>query len=178
MKPGTSAPPAARAATPDDAPAIAAIYSEGIADRTATFETRSRPAADVAAWFDGRHPIVVVAGAGGTVVGFAATFEYRPRACYAGVAEFSVYVARASRGQGVGRLAMVALIEAAEAAGLWKLVSRVFEDNEPSRRLLAGLGFRDVGIYRRHGRLDGRWRDVVIVERLLAAALDDRPADA
>ena len=162
-----------RAATPEDAAAIARIYSEGIEDRTATFETRPRTASDVVAWFDGRHPIVVVDEAGGTVVGFAATFEYRPRACYAGVAEFSVYVARAARGQGVGRLAMEALLEAAERAAIWKLVSRVFVENEPSRRLLADLGFREVGVYRRHGRLDGQWRDVVIVERLLPPALDD-----
>jgi phosphinothricin acetyltransferase len=166
----------ARAATPGDAAAIAGIYNEGIEDRTATFETRPRTASDVVAWFDHRHPIVVVDDAAGTVVGFAATFEYRPRACYSGVAEFSVYVARASRGQGVGRLAMEALVEAAEAAGLWKLVSRVFEDNEPSRRLLDHLGFREVGVYRRHGRLDGRWRDVVFVERLVAPALEDASA--
>ncbi len=164
-----------RAATPDDAAAIARIYSEGIEDRTATFETRPRTASDVAAWFDGRHPIVVVDEAGGTTVGFAATFEYRPRACYAGVAEFSVYVARAARGQGVGRLAMEALLEAAERAEIWKLVSRVFVENETSRRLLADLGFREVGVYQRHGRLDGRWRDVVIEERLLPPALDDEP---
>ncbi len=70
---------------------------------------------------------------------------------------------------------MEALIAAAQGAALWKLVSRVFVDNEPSRRLLADLGFREVGVYERHGRLDGRWRDVVIVERLLPAALDRAP---
>ena len=165
-----------RAATPGDAAAIARIYSEGIEDRIATFETRPRTATDVAAWFDGRHPMVVVDDHDGNVLGFAATFEYRPRACYAGVAEFSVYVARASRGKGVGRLAMEALIEAAGPAGLWKLVSRVFVENEASRRLLVDFGFREVGVYRRHGRLDGRWRDVVIVELLLPSALDEAPS--
>ena len=175
--PASAGRPAAspRSATPRDAAAIARIYSEGIEDRIATFETRPRSASEIEAWFDGRHPIVVVEDAGGTVVGFAATFDYRPRAAYAGVAEFSVYVARAARGQGIGRIAMEALIAAGDGAGLWKLVSRVFVDNEPSRRLLADLGFREVGVYRRHGRLDGRWRDVVIVERLLAAALDEAP---
>jgi len=168
----------ARAATADDAAAIARIYNEGIAERTSTFETRLRAASDIAAWFDGRHPIVVVDDADGTVLGFAATFEYRPRACYAGVAEFSVYVALPARGQGVGRLAMEALLEAAEGAALWKLLSRVFVENEPSRRLLADLGFREVGVYRRHGRLDGQWRDVVIVERLLPPTLDDAPPGA
>ena len=167
--------PAARSATQQDAAAIAQIYSEGIADRIATFETRPRTASDIAAWFDGRHPIVVVDDPAGSVVGFAATFQYRPRAAYAGVAEFSVYVARAYRGRGIGRVAMDALIEEAGRAGLWKLVSRVFVENQASRRLLADLGFREVGVYRRHGRLDGRWRDVVIVERLLPAALEDDP---
>ncbi len=167
----------ARPAGPADAAVIAAIYSAGIAERIATFETRPRTAADVAAWFDGRHPIVVVESAG-AVVGFAATFAYRPRACYDGVAEFSVYVAPAERGRGVGRLAMEALLAGAGEARLWKLVSRVFAENEASLRLLQGLGFREVGVYERHGRLDGRWHDVVIVERLLAAAFDSEAGQA
>ena len=165
----------ARTATRGDAAAIARIYTEGIEDRVATFEIRPRTASDIEAWFDGRHPIIVVGDPAGAVTGFAATFEYRPRAAYAGVAEFSVYVARALRGHGIGRVAMTALIEEAGRAGLWKLVSRVFLDNEASRRLLADLGFREVGVYRRHGFLDGRWRDVVIVERLLPPALEDDP---
>jgi phosphinothricin acetyltransferase len=155
-----------RAATPGDAPAIAQIYNQGIEDRVATFETQPRSAEDVGAWFDGIHPIVVVEE-GDAIVAFAATFAYRPRACYAGVAEFSVYVARAGRGRGAGRLAMEALIGAAEAAGFWKLVSRVFPENAPSLALLRSLGFREVGIYEKHARLDGVWRDVVIVERLI-----------
>ncbi len=158
-----------RRATRRDAAAIARIYSEGIAERIATFETRARTPADVEAWFDDRHPIVVVEEAG-AVVAFAATSAYRPRSCYDGVAEFSVYVAQSSRGRGHGRRAMDALLRAAEAGGYWKLVSRVFVENDASRRLLGSLGFREVGVYERHGRLDGRWRDVVIVERLLPAA--------
>lgn len=155
-----------RPATPADAAAIAAIYNEGIADRVATFETEPRTEAQVAAWFGGRHPIVV-AEEGGRVVAFAATSSYRPRACYDGVAEFSIYVARGARGRGAGRAALSALIEAAGAAGFWKLVSRVFPENAASRALCGSLGFRDVGTYRKHARLDGRWRDVVIVERLI-----------
>ncbi len=106
---------------------------------------------------------------GGEVIAFAATSAYRPRACYAGIGEFSVYAAREARGRGAGRLAMEALIEAAEAAGFWKLLSRVFVENAPSRALLRSLGFREVGIYEKHAQLDGVWRDVVIVERLLPA---------
>src|ERR1043166_7430099 len=134
----------ARPATTADAPAVARIYNEGIEDRVATFETRPRSAADVAAWLDGVHPVIVVEH-GGDVVAFAATSNYRPRECYAGIAEFSVYVARNGRGLGGG--AMEALIDAAEAAGFWKLVSRVIVENVASRALLRTLGFREVGTY-------------------------------
>jgi phosphinothricin acetyltransferase len=157
-----------RRATPGDAEAIARIYNQGIADRVATFETAPRSAADVRAWFDGAHPIVVVEDEQ-AIVAFASTSTYRPRACYAGIAEFSVYVGREARGRGAGRLAMQALLAEAEQAGLWKLLSRVFVENDASRRLLRSLGFREVGIYEKHGRLDGAWRDVVIVERLIEA---------
>jgi phosphinothricin acetyltransferase len=157
----------ARAATPEDAPAIARIYNEGMADRVATFETRPRTADDVRAWFDGVHPIVVVE-AEGEVIAFGATSTYRPRDCYAGVAEASLYVARSARGRGAGRMAMDALIDAAARAGFWKLLSRIFVENEASRALCRKMGFREVGIYEKHGQLDGVWRDVVIVERLIA----------
>jgi phosphinothricin acetyltransferase len=155
-----------RLATLADASAIAAIYNHGIDDRIATFETRPRSAEDVEAWFDDTHPIVVVQEAA-DVVAFASTSTYRPRSCYAGVAEFSVYVARTARRRGAGRLALQALLEAAAAAGFWKLVSRVFLENTASRALLRRLGFREVGIYEKHAQLDAVWRDVVIVERLL-----------
>jgi L-amino acid N-acyltransferase YncA len=155
-----------RPALLSDAAAIAAIYNEGIADRVATFETRPRSADDIVGWFDGTHPILV-AEENGQVIGFAATFIYRPRTCYAGIAEVSVYVARAARGHGVGRVALQALMDSAAKAGFWKLVSRVFPENVASRAMLRALGFRQVGIYEKHGQLDGIWRDVVIVERIL-----------
>jgi phosphinothricin acetyltransferase len=150
-----------------DASAIARIYNEGIDDRVATFETRHRTADDVVQWFDGRHPVVVIEGDTGEVIAFVATSTYRPRDCYAGIAEFSVYASRVTRGRGAGRMAMEALFAAAREAGFWKLVSRVFVENSASRALLRSVGFRDVGIYERHGQLDGVWRDVVIVEKLL-----------
>jgi L-amino acid N-acyltransferase YncA len=160
------------AATASDASAIAAIYNEGIDDRVGTFETRHRTPEDVRAWFDGRYPVVVVED-NGRVVAFASASTYRPRDCYAGIAEFSVYVARADRGRGYGRAALEALFAEAERRGFWKLVSRVFVENIASRELLKKTGFREVGIYRHHGRLDGAWRDVVIVEKLLGEAAHD-----
>ncbi len=122
---------------------------------------------DIARWLDGEHPVVVVEEEDGRVVAFAATFSYRPRACYSGIAETSVYVAREARGRGAGRLALSALIDAARTEGYWKLVSRIFPENRASRALVRSLGFREVGVYEKHGQLDGQWRDVVIVERLL-----------
>ena len=159
-------PMTTREAVIADAEEIARIYNEGIEDRVATFETRFRSAADIGKWFAGGHPAVVVED-DGRIVGFAATSEYRPRDCYAGIAEVSLYVERASRRRGAGRVAMLALIEEAGKAGFWKLVSRVFVENRASRALVATLGFREVGIYEKHGKLDGTWRDVVIVERLI-----------
>jgi len=160
-----------RPATAADAEAIARIYNEGIDDRVATFETRRRSPDDVAGWFDGRHPIVVVHD-GDAVIAFASTSPYRPRDCYAGIAEFSVYTGREARGRGAGRLAMEALEHAAAGAGFWKLVSRVFIENHASRSLLRSIGFREVGTYERHAQLDGEWRDVVIVEKLIGRTED------
>lgn len=167
----TAAALTTRPATPDDAAAMADIYNEGIVDRIATFETNPRSAADLAGWFDGKHPIVAVIDQGGQVVGYAATFSYADRCCYAGIAEFSVYVRRSHRGQGVGALAMNALIAEATKAGFWKLLSRVFVENKASLGLLRSVGFREVGVHEKHGKLDGVWRDVVAVERVIEANL-------
>ncbi len=156
-----------RPAVVQDAPAIARIYNEGIRDRGATFETRERTADEVLPWFgDPRHP-VLAAELEGRVVGWVAASTYRPRECYAGIAEFSVYVAGEARGRRVGDALMAAFIPACQAAGLWKVLSRIFPENTASRALCARHGFREVGVYERHAQLDGAWRDVVIVERLL-----------
>ncbi len=159
-----------RLAIPDDAAAIARIYNHGIEDRIATFETHPRSAEDVRQWFDNIHPIVAVED-NGEVIAFAATSTYRPRECYAGIVEFSVYVAREARRRGAGRAAMGALLHEAERHGFWKLVSRVFVENTASRALLREIGFREIGVYEKHGKLDGTWRDVVIVEYLIKSNL-------
>jgi len=161
-----------RVATEEDAEAIARIYNEGIADRIATFETESRVPSDIARGLREHAPRwpTVVVERDGKVIAWASASEYRARSCYAGVAEFSVYVARDARGTGAGRAAMEALVPECESRGIWKLLSRVFPENEASRRLLAKVGFREVGTYRRHARLDGAWRDTVIVERLIGEA--------
>jgi len=161
-----------RLARPEDAAAIAAIYNEGIADRVATFETEPRTTAQIAAQLADkgeRFPTVVVER-DGRVVAWATASAYRSRPAYAGVAEHSVYVARAARGTGAGRAALEAFCRVYAERGFWKILSRIFPENTASLGLHERCGFRVVGVYRRHAQLDGRWRDCVIVERLL----DDR----
>jgi phosphinothricin acetyltransferase len=161
-----------RLASANDAAAIAAIYNEGIADRIATFETEPRTPAQIAAQLADkgeRFPTVVVERAG-RVVAWAGAGAYRSRPAYAGVAEHSVYVARAARGTGAGRAALDALCRAYAERGFWKIVSRIFPENTASLALHERCGFRVVGVYERHGQLEGQWRDCVIVEKLLDGA--------
>ena len=162
-----------RTASVDDAAAIAEIYNQGIEDRVATFETELRSAEDQRAWLQaiaGRYP-AIVAQIDGEIIGWAAAGPYRDRECYRGIGEFSMYVRRDWRGRGVGDLLVAALITEAERLGLWKLLSRIFPFNEASRALCRKHGFREVGVYEKHARLDDRWLDVVIVERLISANL-------
>jgi len=163
-----------RPARLEDASAIARIYNQGIEERIATFETEPRSVAQMTAWLKakaGRYP-VIVAEREGRVLAWAGVGSYRPRPCYDGVAEFSIYADRKARGTGAAQAALQALIDACERAGFTKLVSRIFPENVRSRGLCRKVGFREVGIYRRHGKLDGAWRDTVIVERLLGEALE------
>ncbi|AKA49388.1 GCN5 family acetyltransferase [uncultured archaeon] len=156
----------AREATIDDSAAITEIYNTGIVERTATFETRQRDIGEVKQWFDGRHP-VVVGELNGRTVSFAAASEYSSRECYSGIAEFSVYVCQEHRGIGAGNITMRRLVEESRKKGFWKLLSRVFTDNIASRNMLRSVGFREVGVYERHGKLENSWKDVVIVEFLI-----------
>jgi phosphinothricin acetyltransferase len=170
----SNTPATLRRARSDDAAAIALIYNQGIEDRIATFETEPRTAADIQRLLDdrlGRYPAIVVER-DSHVVAWASAGTYRARSCYDPIAEHSVYVERGNRGGGVGRLALEALCAEAEQLGFLKLVSRIFPENIASLALHRRVGFREVGIYRRHGKLDGRWRDCVIVEKLLGDAAE------
>jgi L-amino acid N-acyltransferase YncA len=146
-----------------DWPRVSAIFADGIATGHATFETEV-PSWD--AWNAAhlRSPRLVARTADG-VVGWAACTPYSSRAAYDGVAEESVYVAHGARGQGVGRALLGALVERAEQAGIWTLQAGIFPENMGSLRLHLGCGFRVVGVRERLGRLDGAWRDVVLLER-------------
>jgi phosphinothricin acetyltransferase len=160
-----------RPAGPDDCAAIAAIYTRGIEGRTATFEVRPKTADDVRPWLAelDRFP-VLVAEEDGAVLGWARVSPYSAVPAYSGVGELQVYVDPAARGHGIGTALMEATFSAAEEAGYWKVLGKLFVDNEPSRALLRRCGFRDVGVHHRHGQLDGEWRDVLVVERLLGEA--------
>lgn len=166
-----------RPAETSDAAAVASIYNHAIEERIATFETEPRSDETMRDWIrghDDRHPFLVAVSwdledndGSGKVVGWTSVSSYRSRACYAGVGEISVYVREGHRGKGVGKALLLSLIEETRSLGYWKLLSRIFPFNSPSRALCQSCGFREVGIYEKHGKLDGRWLDTVIVERLI-----------
>jgi phosphinothricin acetyltransferase len=157
--------PAARA----DAPAIAEIYNQGIEDRIATLETDLRTPEERRRWLaarGSRHP-VIVAEREGQVVGWGSLNQFNPRRAYEYVADFSVYVEREWRGKGVGSRLLARLVELARELGYHKLVLSAFPWNEGGMALYRKFGFRTVGIYREMGKLDGRWVDTIIMEKLL-----------
>ena len=154
-----------------DVPAITRIYNQGIVDRVATLETEERTEAERRAWLAGRgerHPILV-AERQGAVVGWGSLNRFNPRPAYRFVADFSVYVERAARGSGVGGPLLAALIAEARRLGYHKLVLAAFPFNDAGMRLYRRFGFREVGVYREQGVLDGRWVDTVVMELLLDA---------
>ena len=157
----------ARKGMVSDASSIASIYNQGIEDRVATFETELRDESSISDWFQTNYPIVVVIDNNCTLVSFAASFPYRDRKCYQGIHEFSVYTHRNFRRMGCGKLAVQFLIDQVRQLNGWKLLSRIFPENIASRELCKNLGFREVGTYHRHAKLDGKWRDTVIVELLI-----------
>jgi L-amino acid N-acyltransferase YncA len=149
--------------TRDDWPAVEAIYVEGIATRLATFETTTPTWAEFDA---GRLPdLKLIAVDGDRVVGWAALSPTSTRECYAGVAEHSVYVRTDARGRRVGRALMEALIASADESGVWTIQTSIFPENEASLALHEKLGFRVVGRRERIARLEGEWRDTLLLER-------------
>ena len=154
-------------AAPADARPIAEIYNRAIEERSATFETRPRPAEEIAERIAQTPLPFVVVREGEEVIGWGALSPYSEREVYAGVAEASVYVAESARGRGVGTRLVEAVADAAASHSMHKLLGKIFMTNEASMRLVEKCGFRRVGVHRRHGRLDGEWRDVLLVERLL-----------
>jgi len=155
--------PEIRALVPSDWPAVERIYAQGIGTRAATFETEPPTWEQFDAGRLREHRLVAVEEE--TVVGWAAVSPTSARECYAGVVEHSVYVAEEARGRGIGSALLQALVESAEAAGVWTIQSSIFPENEASVRLHERAGFRVVGRRERIAKLDGVWRDTVLIER-------------
>jgi len=161
-----------------DAKEICEIYNQAIVEGAATFETEARTESDTHRLIqehDERHPILVAVEGNegnlgerpGLIVAWASISTYRPRSCYSGIGEFSIYVREECRGKGVGKKLMLSLIEEGKLLGYWKLLSRIFPSNSVSRSLCKSCGFREVGTYEKHGKLNGKWIDTIIVERLI-----------
>jgi phosphinothricin acetyltransferase len=159
-----------RNATQADISAIARIYAQGVEDRIATLESETKSEEEIAAWLfadsTGRYP-VVVAAADGEVIGWAAVRPYSHRCAYQGVGDLSIYVAREARGKGVGGLLMAALEARAADCDIHKIVLFALAENHAGRALYDKCGFREVGVFREHGILDGRLRDVIAMEKVL-----------
>ena len=159
-----------RAASSADAEAMARIYNAGIAERVATFETRSKSAAELAGLIRAGD-VILVAERESEVVAFVKIGPYDDAShYYSEIGEATLYVDSTARRSGVGKALMEAVAEAAEERGYYKLVGKIFTSNAASIALVAACGWREVGVHRRHGRLDGEWKDVLVVERLLGGA--------
>jgi phosphinothricin acetyltransferase len=162
--------PQVRAATLDDADAICRIYNQGIEDRVATLETELRTPEERRHWLASRgprHPVIVADDQRGEVVGWGSLNVFNAREAYRFVADFSVYVDRAWRGKGVGRVLLERLVDLGRRHGYHKLVLSAFPTNESGMALYEKMGFRTVGVYREQGMLDGRWVDTIAMEKLL-----------
>lgn len=157
-----------RAANAADLEAIRDIYNQGIEDRIATLDTDPKSPDDIAAWWsqhDDRYA-VVVALEEDTVVGWASLNRFSHRCAHTAIADLSVYVARSQRGQGIGKILLRNLEQRARES-FHKIVLHALNDNVAGKRLYVCLGFREVGVFREHGRLDGTFVDVVAMEKLL-----------
>jgi phosphinothricin acetyltransferase len=165
-----SGPLKVRPARIDDAKEIARIYNQGVQDRAATFENAYVTPEERYLWLVARperYP-VLVAEVKHTLMGWASLTPYSPRHCYDGIAELSIYIDRSLRGHGVGQELMKAMQNVALEKGYYKLIGRVMADNEPARKLCQLMGWIEVGIHEKHGKLGGEWHDLVLVEYPIA----------
>lgn len=159
-----------RIACLEDIESITEIYNQGIEDRIATLEADTKSIAQMVAMFKARserHKVIVIADNTGAIQGWASLNVFNARECYRGVADLSIYICRAARGKGLGKLLLVALVDMAKQVGFHKLVLSTMAHNFVGHKLYASVGFRKVGTYAKQGMLDGKWIDVTIMEKLL-----------
>lgn len=154
----------------EDAKEIARIYNQGVQDRAATFENAYVTPEERYMWIVSRpdkYP-VLVAEVKHTMMGWASLTPYSPRACYSGIAELSIYIERSLRGHGVAQQLMKAMQDAARDKGFYKLMGRLMADNEPARKLCQLMGWKEVGVHEKHGKLGDEWHDLLLVEFMIA----------
>ena len=158
-----------RRAEERDLPAILEIYNQGIEDRTATLETETKDEAYIQTWFADRGPryAVFVAERDGEILGWASINSYNKRAAYNGVGDLSIYIHRNHRGQGVGKRLLAELENWGRAHAFYKFVLFTFPFNALGQGLYKKAGYREVGVFRNQGILDGRYVDVMAMEKLL-----------
>jgi len=161
--------PAIRRATENDLSAIRRIYNEGIVDRVATLDVDEKTDADISTWWNdhGERYVVLVGERSGEIVGWASLNRYSHRCAYDGVADLSIYVARTARGGGIGSALLAELERVAAEREFHKIVLFTFPFNDAGRRLCGARGFREVGLFREQGKLDGRFVDVMAMEKIL-----------
>jgi len=158
-----------RPARREDAKEIARIYNQGVQDRAATFENSYVTPEERYMWIVSRpdqYP-VLVAEVKHTMMGWSSLTPYSPRTCYKGIAELSIYVERTLRGHGVAHPLMKAMQDAARERGFYKLVGRLMADNEPARILCQQMGWKEVGVHEKHGKLGDEWHDLLLVELVI-----------
>ncbi|MGY8715602.1 MAG: N-acetyltransferase family protein [Candidatus Poseidoniales archaeon] len=144
------------------------IYNKMIDEKIASLNTEHVSVEESRVW--SKKGIILVALVEDNVIGFIRSFPYSDRNCYAGISQFSVYVDKEYRRSGIGNLLLSDFLTKMDNTQCWKILSRVFPENMASRNLLSKHGFREVGVYEKHGKVDGKWVDAVIVERLLSTA--------
>ena len=154
-----------RPLTIDCWPAVRSIYEQGLATGNATFTTTAPTWESWDAGHLAHCRLVALAPLDGRIAGWAALSPVSSRCVYEGVAEVSIYVAEASRGQGVGQHLLAALVAESERQGLWTLQASIFPENLASIRIHEAVGFRQVGRRERISQLHGHWRDTVLLER-------------
>jgi L-amino acid N-acyltransferase YncA len=161
-----------RAARSSDAERLAQIFNQGVAERGATFETREQSTEAMARLISAARPLLV-AERDAEVVAWARVGAYDDdHHYYDGIGEATLYVDRPARRTGIGRALLEALADEARRSGLHKLVGKIFTSNTASIQLVRECGWREVGIHRRHGELEGEWKDVLVVEKLLGEPAD------
>ena len=151
-----------------DIPFMTSIYNQGVEDKLATLETKLRNDVDTEKWLlerNQRHKVIVIEDLNKKIVGWASLNLFSPRECYQGVADMSVYVERGQRGKGIGKKLLVELIKIAGEQDFYKIVLNTMNENKSAQKLYSSLGFTVVGIYKNHGRKEGRLIDIVVMEK-------------